>query len=67
MLSKIYRCRLCKEILIEETVNEIKANIEFSNLKDVELKRHYCSDGGLGVSELIGYKEIEIEKKNYLD
>lgn len=56
MMKKIYKCRLCQKIINEVLTDELKANIEFSNLSEVELiKRHYCEESGLGIADLIGY------------
>lgn len=64
MYTKIYQCKLCKEVVRDRSVSdEIKVTIELIN--NLENKKdlcksnliHYCEDGSLGVCELIGFKK----------
>lgn len=52
MYNKIYECRLCKKIILEEIQgeNECSINIKLLNSDNFKEKRiHFCSENEMGI------------------
>lgn len=65
MYQKIYKCKMCNEIIEGNLVDDIKANIEGCNNNEDELTRlHLCENGNLGITEKIGYKYLSTMETN---
>lgn len=61
MYNKIYECRLCKKIILEEIQgeNECSINIKLLNSDNFKEKRiHFCSENEMGILEVIGVSKI---------
>ena len=57
MFLEIYRCKMCGKKFEGEYVDKVVADIELLNKVDVN--RHFCKNGNMGVTELVGFKKID--------
>lgn len=61
MYNKIYECRLCKKIIVEEIrgENECSINMKLLNSDNFKEKRiHFCNENEMGILEVIGVNKI---------
>lgn len=60
MYNKIYKCKLCNKIMLEEVCGETDQTISIKLINYyIEEKRvHYCSDDKMGILEIIGIKKV---------
>lgn len=60
MYNKIYQCKLCKKIILEEVYDDTMQSINIKMLNDDILEKkkiHFCNDNEMGILEIIGVKK----------
>lgn len=55
MFVRVFRCKMCGDIIEEKGVHELAADIEV--MEEHGKKRHNCFNGDMGVVEFIGFKK----------
>lgn len=60
MYQKIYRCRLCKKIIVDTLYDKSYADIEIKVFNDkgfIQNRIHNCNNTDIGILEFIGIKK----------
>ena len=60
MYNKIYKCKLCKKMILEEVFGETDQSfiIKLTNQFTEEKKIHFCNEKEMGILEIIGIKKV---------
>lgn len=60
MYNKIYKCKLCNKIILEEVFSETdqSINIKLINRFTDEKKIHFCNETEMGILEIVGIKKV---------
>lgn len=66
MYKKIFKCRLCKKIVVEKLSQEPYIDIQIKMLNECEFKEnriHICNDNNMGILEFMGIENYGKSQK----